>query len=126
MQKRILAITTITTLATLALANAQSATNTQNMMHDNRDNKNGMHKMMGKKMGHRMARVDVIKLILAGNYADFQAQASTTPFAKIDLATFSSLNTQMNAEKTAREAIVTILKNSGLKLSMFRGMEIGK
>ncbi len=121
MQKKIIAITTITTFATLALANAQATSTNPQIEHEDRS---GMHKMMSKKMDHKMSRVNVIGLILAGNYTDFQAKASTTAFAKIDSTTFSNLSTQMNAEKTARESVMSILKNAGLKLPMFgMGME---
>ena len=118
MQKRIIAITTITTFATLALANAQSATSTNQQMPDHEKGRD-MHKMMGKKMHKMQVRVNIMKLILAGDYNAFQAQASTTPFAKLSTTTFANLSTQMNAEKTAHEAIKAILKAAGVKLPGF-------
>ena len=95
--QKILTITTITTFASLALANAQATTTATTTGHHDE----GMHRPVGR----RMIKVDLMKLILAGDFTAFQAKASTTPFAKLDSATFSNLSTQMNAEKTAREKI---------------------
>lgn len=58
--------------------------------------------------------------IIAGDYNAFKLAASSTPLANISQDVFNQLRAPMQAEKTAREQVETILKNAGIQLPQGR------
>ena len=76
-------------------------------------------KSQGKMRGHGKDganREAVNTAIIAGDYTAFKAAASSTPLANISQDVFNSLRAPMQAQKSAREQIQTILKNAGVNL----------
>lgn len=77
-------------------------------------------KSNGKMKGHGklggVNRQAVQDAIIAGDYTAFKAAASSTPLANISPDVFNQLRAPMQAEKTAREQMRTILKNAGVQL----------
>lgn len=72
----------------------------------------GHGKGPGKDGGNRKA---IEEAIVAGNFATFQSVASSSPLAKIDLATFKLLTPQFVAKKNAEDQIRSILKTAGIE-----------
>jgi hypothetical protein len=62
-------------------------------------------------MGDRKAIEDAI---IAGNFANFQAVASTSPLKGLTVETFNKLTPQFQAKKNAEEQIRSILKAAGV------------
>jgi hypothetical protein len=71
----------------------------------------------GKKVGFdRPANKQAVhEAIVAGDFAKFQALASTTPIGKIDANVFNNLSTQMKIIQAAKTQVDTILKNAGIE-----------
>lgn len=140
--KRILAITTITTLGAVGLANAQTPTITEaqkgildqvkSLFQSGKTTEaktlleqNGLQNFIGKKgkgqggmhgKGNmHQNRKAIEDAIIAGNFANFQTVASTSPLAKIDQNTFNLLTPQFIARKAANEQIQNILKAAGIQ-----------
>ena len=77
--------------------------------------------LKGKTKGPNHADRKVVRdAIIAGDYNTFKLAASSTPLANISQDVFNQLRAPMQAEKTAREQIQSILKNAGIQLPQGR------
>ena len=85
--------------------------------------KDGLKEKGGKgKHGAKHANKQAThEAIIAGDFAKFQAVASTTPIGKIDQTTFNNLSAQMKIIQAARLQVDTILKAAGVERPFHMG-----
>lgn len=76
-------------------------------------------KVKGKGPNHVDRKV-ARDAIIAGDYNAFKLAASSTPLANISQDVFNQLRSPIQAERTAREQVQTILKNAGIQLPQGR------